>query len=197
MSKGHTILCQKDTQYYVKRTDNTMSKGQTILHFLCQKDRQNYVKWTDNAMSKGQTIICQTDRQYYVKRADNTMSKGNTILCQKDTQYYVKRTDNTMSKRHTILCQKDTQYYVKRTDNTMSRGQTMIYTTLHIKLKTEHDEPYKNIVVKSRALEGYLQSSSCSTSGTCRLTIVRTRSIILHIPHNICTATSNTYELLL
>jgi len=38
----------------------------------------------------------------------------------------------------------------------MSKGHAMIYTTLHIKLKTEHDEAYKNIVVKSGAPEGYL-----------------------------------------
>ena len=44
----------------------------------------------------------------------------------------------------------------RKTDNTMSKGQTMIYTTLHIKLQTEHDEPYNSIVVKSRALEGFL-----------------------------------------
>jgi hypothetical protein len=71
---------------------------------------------------------------------DNTMTKRRRM---DNTMTKRRRMDNTMTKR-------------RRMDNTMTKrkrtkGQTMIYKTLHRKLKIEQHEPHR---VNSGASEG-------------------------------------------
>jgi hypothetical protein len=73
------------------------------------------------------------------RRTDNTMTKRRT------DNKITKRTDNTMTKRRRT---DNTMTKRRRTDNTMNKrrrtkGQTMIYKTLHRKLKMNQHEPYE------------------------------------------------------
>ena len=61
---------------------------------------------------------------------------------------------------------------------TKYKGQTMIYNTLHSKLKTDQHDPNSKTGGEHRC-SGRVDSS-CSTSGTCRVTFNRREHFILY-----------------
>jgi hypothetical protein len=88
-------------------------------------------------MAKRQTIQWPKDRQYNGQKSEDT--KGVIRRCKsKDRQYNGQKTEG-----QTIQWPKDRQYNGQKSEDAKAKrkktkGQTMIYKTLHRKLKIEH-----------------------------------------------------------
>ena len=99
-------------------------------------------------------------------RTDNTMAKRSKF--EDTSRSNQRRTDNTMAKRSKFedTCRSNQM----RTDNTMAKRTTMIYKTLHRKLKIWATWTQLKTGGKLRCSRRV--SSSCSTRGTRHVTLV-------------------------